>query len=196
MIANRRRVLRKGMGLVEALVALSIAASLLTATAVALTTAVKAYQINQQQAGLLQQTRLAMNRMLSTIRRNQLHQPDSSTLRTQFAAGATVTDTAIDMFDASSTEITYKYDATNKRVNMIVGGTTRPLIEGVETFTVKLEPMRSATSVRTGGPWDLLKRATILITVKPNSKNALGTEGKDEVTLTLSASVMPRRNTL
>jgi prepilin-type N-terminal cleavage/methylation domain-containing protein len=166
---SRRRVhlirRRRGMGLVELLVSLAIAASLLTATGVALNASFAAYQVNQQQATLLQSTRLTMNRILSTIRRCKLHAPDTSSQATQFAIGATVTDTGIDMFDANDVETIYRYDAANKRILFIAGGTTHPLLEGVESFNVTLEPMRSAESVRTGGPWDLLRRATIWVSV-------------------------------
>jgi hypothetical protein len=183
------------MGLVELLVALAIAASLLTAVGVALNAASDAYQINQQQAILLQSTRLTMNRMLATIRRCQLHAPDTSAKSTQFATGASVTDTGIDMYDNNNVLTIYRYDAANQRVNLIAGGNTRPMIEGVTAFNVTMQPMRSANSVRTGGPWDLLQRASIVLTVKTNAKTSSGTEGMGQQTLTMSASVMPRRNT-
>ena len=183
------------MGLVELMVALAITASLLTATAAALSAATDAYRINQQQAILLQSERLTLNRMLSMIRRCQLHAPDSATPRTQFATGATVTDTGIDMYDANNVLNIYRYDSTNQRLNLIIAGTTRPLMEGVTAFTVTMQPMRSYNSVRTGGPWDLLQRASIVLTVKTNASTSAGSEGMGEQTMTMSASVMPRRNT-
>ena len=69
------------------------------------------------------------------------------------------------------------------------------MCDGVESFTVRMEPMRSAASIRTGGPWDLMKRATFLLTVKTTSDTAVKGEGIGHQTVTLSASVMPRRNT-
>jgi type II secretory pathway component PulJ len=183
------------MGLVELMVALSISAALLTATAVALNAATDAYQINQQQAILLQSTRTTMNRMLTTIRRCQLHAPDTTAARNQFATGGTVSDTGIDMYDSNSVLTIYRYDAANQRVNLVIGGNTRPMIEGVTAFQVTMQPMRSAQSVRTGGPWDLLQRASIILTVKTNATTSAGSEGQGLQTLTMSASVMPRRNT-
>jgi hypothetical protein len=57
-----------------------------------------------------------------------------------------------------------------------------------------MEPMRSATSIKTGGGYDLLKRATVNITVRTTEENSLASETTGTQTLTLSASVMPRRN--
>ena len=194
-MSRRRRQFRRGLGLVELMVALSISAALLTATAFALDTAVKAYRINLQQAALLQNARTAMNRILTTIRRAKLHAPDSAALRTQFAANTTVTGTGIDMFDSNNTEIDFRYDATKKVVNAVYNGIAHPLIHGVEDFSITMKPMRSAASAKINGPWDLLERATILITVKTADENTMDVESPDKVQITLSASVMPRRNT-
>ena len=186
---------RSGMGLAELMIALAIAATLLAATAFALDTSIKAYRINLQQAALLQNARTAMNRILTTVRRTKLHAPDTAALRTQFAANNTVTGTGIDMFDANNNLIIFRYDAATKRVNMIANGVTSPLIHGVEDFSITMKPMRSAGSAKVNGAWDLLERATLLITVKTANENTLDTEAPDKVTITLSASVMPRRNT-
>lgn len=77
---------------------------------------------------------------------------------------------------------------------MDVAGKSHVMCDGVETFTVRMEPMRSADSIRTGGSWDLLKRATLLLTVKTNNNTSTKGEGIGKQTVTLSASVMPRRN--
>jgi type II secretory pathway pseudopilin PulG len=185
----------RGIALVEVLVAIGISALLLTATAVALNTAVRAYHINQQQALLLQHSRVAMTRMLSTVRRSKLHAPDTSSLASQFAAGATTTGTGIAMYDQNGVMVTYRYDAPTRTVQMVIGSTAYPLVHGVDEFTVSMEPMRSSTSVRTGGGWDLLRRATILLTLRNVGQTTMELEGFGDQSLTLSASVMPRRNT-
>ena len=56
--------------------------------------------------------------------------------------------------------------------------------------------MRSETSTKTGGTWDLLKRATILLTVETSTKTSFGPEDIGSMKLSLSASVMPRRQIL
>src|SRR5688500_9811580 len=53
-------------------------------------------------------------------------------------------------------------DAALHRLHLPEPPSRRHDCEGVEAFTVRMEPMRSAASIRTGGRWDLLKRATIL----------------------------------
>jgi len=57
-----------------------------------------------------------------------------------------------------------------------------------------LEPMRSSTSIRTGGVYDLLSRATILLTVRTADNTVMNSETTGDQTVTISSSVMPRRN--
>ena len=192
--ANVRRHMRSGLALVELLIALAITATLLTATAIALDASIQAYQINCQQATVLQMERVAMNRIISTIRRSKLHAPENATLGSQFAGGATVTGQAIVMYDSAGVLTSFRYDATNKVLNLVTSGVTHPLMYGVEDFQVTMEPMRSSASVKTGGSWDLLKRATILMSVRSTGKTSMNTENIGSLTLSLSASVMPRRN--
>jgi hypothetical protein len=199
--SRRRRIhsqlrRRAGIALFECLMAIAISAGLLTATAFALDASIKAFHINQQQSILMQNTRLAMTRILSTVRRCKLHAPDAAAQRVPFAAGKTVTDGGITMFDHNNQLATYRYDPATKIVNFIGNdGKSYPLIHGVEEFIVTLEPMRSPSAVRTGAGYDLLKRVTVQITVKTTEQTALAHEGVGRVKLTLSGSVMPRRNT-
>jgi prepilin-type N-terminal cleavage/methylation domain-containing protein len=191
----RRARRRHGVGLVELLVALAISAALLTATAVAIDASFKSYAINQEQSDLTQRSRLAMYRITSVIRQTQAHQPGTTTLANQFKTGKTVSDTAIDMMDLANKPVRYFYDAAEKRLMLHTDSGDHVLCDGVESFTVRLEPMRSATSIRTGGPWDLMKRATLLLTVRTTNQTSVKGEGVGNQTVTLSASVMPRRNT-
>jgi hypothetical protein len=185
---------RRGVGMVELLIALSITAALLTATAVAVDAAFKGYKINEENTLLTQRARVALNFMTTSIRTTQLHAPDTAGLATQFAGGATVTDTGIDMYDAGNRPLTFRYDAANKRLLAVSNGTTYVMAQGVESFQVKMEPMRSSASVKTGGGWDLLRRATITLSVRTNAATALPSETTGRQVVTLSASVMPRRN--
>lgn len=187
----RRR--RSGIGMVELLFALSITASLLTATAVAVNAAFRAYEVNQEQAIQLSKARVALSFITTSVRGTKLHAPKATALRTQFAAGQTVTDTGLVMYDADGNLLTFAYDATNKKLTVTGPAGTNTLARGVEAFAVTLEPMRSATSVRTGGGWDLLKRATVTLTVRAAGSASPG-ESTGTDTVTLSGSVMPRRN--
>jgi prepilin-type N-terminal cleavage/methylation domain-containing protein len=191
---TRSRSRRRGVGLIELLIALAISATLLTATAIAIDASFKAYAVNQEQSDLTQRTRLAMYRMTSMIRQTKEHAPHNSGPAGQFSGGKVVDDTGIDMFDLSGKQICYRYDAANKQLLAVVSGTPHVLCEGVQAFNVRFEPMRSPTSIKTGGAWDLVKRATVQITVKTTDKTSTKGEGVGDQTMTLSASVMPRRN--
>jgi prepilin-type N-terminal cleavage/methylation domain-containing protein len=186
---------RRGLGLPEMLISLAIAAMLLTATAFALDSSCFAYKVNQEQASLIQTDRLTLNRITTMIRRTNAHQPHTTATALSFAAGNIVTDNGIDMIDSSNVPLTFTYDSSNQRLLAISGGVTHVLANGVTSFVVTMEPMRSPESIRTGGAWDLLKRATFLISVHTNSKTAQGSETTNQQTITLSASVMPRQNT-
>lgn len=190
-----KRPRRSGLGLVELLIALSISAALLTAVAVCTDASFKAYAVNEEQSNLMQRSRLTVHRLLSYTRTCKEHQPITPALVSNFQSGFSVTDSGISMFDEAGVQLDFEYDATNKRILLTQnGGTARVLLEGVEAFQVKLEPMKSAAAIKSGGVFDLLKRATVLITVKTSGQSADVDELATSETVTLSSSVMPRRN--
>jgi prepilin-type N-terminal cleavage/methylation domain-containing protein len=189
-IANRK----SGLSLVEVLIAVAISAFLLTAVAFALDMSFKSYRINQEQASLIQRARVASYRVLAAIRQTDAHAPYTTSLLGNFAIGQTVTDTGIQMFDAGGALVVYRYDAANQRLIARTGGVDRTLLEGVTQFSVTLEPMRSATSIRTGGAHDMLGRATVLLSVRTNDATSKGSETTGNQTVTISSSAVPRRN--
>jgi type II secretory pathway pseudopilin PulG len=196
--ASRAR--RAGVGLVELMIALAIAAGLLTATAVALNASTQAYRANQELSSLGQRSRLAMHRMLLTIRAAEDHLPDSPGATADFHSGLVVTDAGIAMTapgggGGGGGVLVYKHDPANQRLLVEVNGVTRPLLEGVSQFQVRLEPMRSAEHIRTGLNYDRLRRATILMTVNSNEAQERRIESTGQASITLSSSVAPRRNT-
>src|SRR5213595_1529027 len=95
---RRMNIKRRGVGLVELLLALSISAILLTATAVAVDASFKAYAANQEESSLLQQGRMALNRMVTSIRTSDSHAPNDAKLLTDFKSGLKTTGTGIAMF--------------------------------------------------------------------------------------------------
>lgn len=191
---HRRPRRRAGLGIVELLVSLAIVAALMTAVAVAVDASFKTYAINQSESDLMQRSRVALYRMVSTIRETKLHAPGDTTLAASFAAGATVDSPSLAMFDVNDVETEYTYDATAKTLSVTRDGVSHLMLDGVTSFRVKMEPMRSATSVRTGGGWDLLKRATIYLTVNNTNRTDLAGDPTRSSTVTLTDSVMPRRN--
>ena len=184
----------RGVGLVELLIALTISASILGAVAVAMDASFKAYAINQQQAQLGQRARVVMHRLLTTVRQAREHQPVTASLVAQFSIGRNVTDTGLSLFTTEGTEISYFLDTDTNKLMMTVGGNDRVLLYGVTRFDVTFEPMRSASSIKTGGNYDLLKRATFVVTVASTDATTSIGEEQGAANFTLSSSVMPRRN--
>jgi hypothetical protein len=176
------------------LIALSISAALLTAVAVTTDASFRAYNINEEQSSLMQRARLTMHRLLTYVRTCKEHQPVTPDLVTSFVQGYTVTDAGISMFSETGAQLDFEFDAASKRVLLSENGTSRVVLRGVEMFQVKLEPMRSAAAIKSGGGCDLLKRVTILLTIKTNGQSADVDELAHAQTITLSSSVMPRRN--
>jgi prepilin-type N-terminal cleavage/methylation domain-containing protein len=185
---------RRGMGMVELLIAMSISASLLSAVAVAVDACFRGYRTNQEQAILMQRSRVSQNFICTSIRTTKLHAPLSDAQQRAFDGGAIVTDTGMEMFDLNDQLVKFEWDVPAKQLLVTSGGRTNVLAYGVENFTVRMEPMRSATSIKTGGGYDLLRRATVNITVRTTDENSESSETTGTQTLTLSASVMPRRN--
>ncbi len=189
-IINRYR----GLGLAEMMIALVIVAILLTAAAAALNASFTAYAINQEQAGLMQQARIAMHRICTMVRTCDTHAPESSAAIAGFSAGTTVADHGICMFDANGNEITYRYDSANKRLLCVSGTTEHVMLTGVEQFDVTMEPMRSEASNKSGGAYDLLRRASITLGIRTTSATANVGESTGAQVVTLSTSVAPRQN--
>ncbi|MBC8108317.1 MAG: prepilin-type N-terminal cleavage/methylation domain-containing protein [Anaerolineae bacterium] len=189
-----RRGRHRGVGLVELLVALAISAALLTAVAVATDASFRAYAINEEQSNLMQRGRLGLNRLATYIRTCKEHQPINATPITNFANGTLVTDTGISMFNEAGEQIDVEFDAVNHRIVMSKDGTAHVLARGVVAFQVKMEPMKSPAAIRAGGDFDLLRRATILLTLQTAGNLADMNEVEDGQLVTLSSSVMPRRN--
>lgn len=192
--ARFARQFRRGVGLVELLIALAISSMLLTAVGVALDASFLSYKVNQEQSTLTQRARLTMHRILTSVRQCDAHAPSTSSLLDDFALGVRVNDVGIAMIDESGDDIVYSYDTANQRVLCEINGVERVLLEGVTSFQVTLEPMRSAESIRTGGGYDLLNRATVLLTVRTTAETSMNSETTGQQTVTLSSSAQPRRN--
>jgi prepilin-type N-terminal cleavage/methylation domain-containing protein len=195
---------RRGVGLPELLIALAISAALLTATAVAVDASFKAYGVNQSQAALAQRVRVAMHRIVSTIRTTAEHLPDNDAPIDDFAAGLVCSDNAIRMLTGADRGVIFRQSGDALQMvpftivaNAIVEGPPNTLLKGVGAgdFTVTFEPMRSARQIRLGRPeYDQLKRASILLTLRPDASTVVAGEERNAEPVTLSTSVMPRKN--
>jgi prepilin-type N-terminal cleavage/methylation domain-containing protein len=92
---------RRGVTILELLIALSISALLLLATAVAVDASVRAYKNNQEQSSLIQRSRIAIDRLTTVIRTTKDHQPYSATAASGFKNGQVVSDIGVDLFDVN-----------------------------------------------------------------------------------------------
>ena len=188
------RRIRRGMGLVEIMIALSISAGLLTATAFAIDASIKNYKANQEQALLMQQARVALTRIARSIRMSGAHAPITASAVAEFKTGKTVNDSGIAMEDWEKNDIIYRVDPVEKKLLAQINDKTFVLAHGVDEFVIRMEPARSEKSARIAGPHDLLRRATINLVVRTTAETATTTESTHEHTVTLSTSVAPRQN--
>jgi hypothetical protein len=186
------------------MVALAISAALLTATAVAVDASFQAYGVNQTQSQLAQRARVAMHRIVSYVRATADHFPDNDGPYDQFVGGAVCTDTAIQMLLDDDSGVIFRQSGTNLLMvpftlsgGVRTEGTPNVMLRGVNPgdFTVTFEPMRSAEQIRVGNPdYDQLKRASIMLTVRPDASTRVSGEERTGQPVTLSTSIMPRRN--
>ena len=105
---GRRRgtsMFRSGLGMVEALISLAIAAALLTAVGVAFTSSAKAMKINDDFFRANQAARVALNRIMTQARCGSVDETSTST------SLHIITDTLKD--------VTYTYDSANKQLKLI-----------------------------------------------------------------------------
>lgn len=202
-VVSGRRV-RRGVGLVELLAALAISAALLVAVGVAVDSSFKAYAINQSHASMLQRARLAMHRITSYIRTTSQHRPDDDGVLAEFELGLVCEGSSIRMLLTDATGVIFRQSGSQLQfVNFhIEGGTlvedsSNVLLHGVNDgdFRITFEPMRSAAQIRTGDPaYDQLKRASIVLTVRNAAESTATGEQRNASPVTVSTSVMPRRN--
>jgi Tfp pilus assembly protein PilW len=198
-----RRNLRRGVGLAELLVALSISAALLTSVSVAVDASFKAYAVNQSQAQLLQRSRVAMNRMLTYIRSTSQHLPDDDDAQEAFESGLVTQASAIRMLVTPTSGVIFRQSGNELQMvpftisgGSFIEGAAHTLLNGVgpDDFRITFEPQRSTEAVKTGGKYDQLKRASISLTVRPTDNTRVVGEDSQSASVTLSTSVMPRKN--
>jgi hypothetical protein len=209
---------RRGVGLAELLIAMSIAAALLTAVAAATHAGFRSYEANVVASDTTQRARLVADRALTLLRSTDDyldasgydHDPGplSSAPRADFEKGLIVSDTGFIVFepiesidpDDGSTVWTYRqvewrFDSdAGQLLQTIDGGTERVLLRDVRGFRVTFQPMRSRNNQRLGvATFDQLRRASMVLTVglpAPSGNVAAGSSD----TFTLSGSASPRRN--
>jgi Tfp pilus assembly protein PilW len=204
LIRSKTRLRHRGIGLVELLIALAISAALLTSVAMAVDASFKAYAANQSQAQLQQRARLALNRIVTYIRSTAEHRPDDDDSLDEFESGLITTCGSIRMMLNSTSGVIFRQTGDQLQMvpftiagNTLTEGNPNTLLNGVgaNDFRITFEPQRSAAAVKTGSPlYDQLKRASIVLTLRPTATTAVQGEQVSDQLVTLSVSIMPRRN--
>ena len=161
------RRLRYGLSLVEVMVSLAIAATLLTAAAAAFNASSQVVQENDEFFRATQAARISLNQMLTQVRRG----------RVPLAAGGQ----ALRLTTAADEDVTYRYLPANQRLVLITNADgTDPdytLASNVSFMTIDVEAGKNAIGA------DCVARVSVTIRVRV---------GSNEVTLTGAAA--PRRN--
>jgi len=101
---------RKGLGLVEALISLSIAATLLTAVAAAFRASGDAIDMNDDFFRATQAARVSLARMVTQVRR-----------------GTPATDTSsssLHLLTDTGQDVSYTYDSSTQQLNLLTNGNT------------------------------------------------------------------------
>ena len=201
---------RRGLSLVELLIALAIISALLTATGVALDVSFKAYAIATQSASTQASTRLLTNRLLTNIRNAVAHQPLNMTADDITDGAVLVTDTLIESpfigfvdRNGDTVRLTW-YDANTPvsgdgstpgpdelwmRRTPASGGTIteQPVLKGVTAC--KFSMLRG----KDGDGIYVLRRATFDFTVNAGDDSTLQIEAGNVPPVRVVASTKPRR---
>jgi len=155
---------RRGLGLAEAMISLSIAAMLLTAAGAAFNASSMAIEENEKFFRVSQAARISMSRMLTQCRRGTVLTTSSST--------------SLNFNTHDMKEISYVYDATNKQLLYVTNSNlTDPdyvLARDVSACSFQYVP---GTNPATGQP--CVARMAITLTI---------TKGSNSLTLTGSAA--------
>lgn len=205
-----RRVRRRGLSLVELLIALAIISALLTATGVALDVSFKAYAIATQSASTQSSSRLLTNRLLTNIRNAVSHAPLDMTTADVADGAVLVNDTLIEspfigFIDRNGDTIRLTWyddttptpaDATTPGPNELwmrrtpVSGATiteQPVLKGVTECTFSMQRGKDGDGIY------VLRRATFDFTVEAGDDSTLQIEAGNVPPVRVIASTKPRR---
>lgn len=192
-LRHPRSLRRRGLSLIEMLVALAISAMLLTATAVAIDTSFTAYAIAAESASTQTSTRMVVNRLLTLVRTSTAHGP----MLADSAAGVTVsndivTSPYLELQEADGDFITISWDSVTQEMSLTHDPgtgtiTTQPILGGVTDCEFTLLRRRDNS-----GTW-VLERASIDFTVEADDDASLDIEVANIPEVRVIASTKPRR---
>ncbi len=188
---------RRGVSLIELLLALAITAMLLTATMVAIDVCFRSYATAAEMASAQAVTRIVTHRLLTLIRTSTAHGPlvpDGSTTPPVTLNGQTIESHYIELLDRDDNLVRVEYDANAQELWLTItpnagAGTpqTHPLIGGVTNCQFYAQRRQDDN-----GFW-VLNRGTMDLTVEPGRDATLGIENGNNTPIRMIASTMPRK---
>jgi len=207
---TRARARRRGLSLVELLIALAIISALLTATGVALDVSFKAYAIATQSASTQSSSRLLTNRLLTNIRNAVSHAPLDMTAADVADGAVLISDTLIESpfigftdRNGDAIRLTYYDDTTPVPSSDAVPGpnelwmrrtplgaatiTEQPVLRGVTDCVFSMQRGRDGDGIY------VLRRATFDFTVEAGDDSTLQIEAGNVPPVRVIASTKPRR---
>ncbi|MCC5828813.1 MAG: prepilin-type N-terminal cleavage/methylation domain-containing protein [Phycisphaeraceae bacterium] len=192
---RRRAARRRGLTLMELLVALPIIALLLTATMVAIDVSFQAYSSAAREAATQASTRMVVHRLLTLVRTSTAHEPlnaSGDALWPVTTDGDLLTSGFITLIDPRGDEIRIEFRQDIEElwaIRTTPGGTVtmEPILGNVESavFTSRRRLDRTGVFV--------LERATMDIAVRSDQEGILTVEGRADQPVRFVASTAPRK---
>ncbi len=190
---SRRSRASRGFTIVEVLIVLAILAALMTAIGFAIDASLKSFAVNVGHAEAVERARSASLRITADLRAATDVTPVDAEAIDAFKNGSSVVDRGVSFIDAAGRSVTYRFDPDASQLLADVDDLDPVVLaRGVEAFSIRLTPARSADARKAGLPHDLLDRGTLSITVRPTG--GYGDRTDTGVAVTLSASIAPRTN--
>lgn len=188
-------VRRRGLSVIEMLLALAISAMLLTATMVALDASFRAYADAAEQASSQAATRMVAQRLITLIRTSTAHGPleaDGTTVPPVTISGDIVSSHYIELIDAQGRHMRIEYRTATQElwlVNIPPSGIAieQPVLGGVTACSFQCLRRFTEDGLL------VLHRGTMNMTVQPGEDATLSLENGKAQPIRVVASTMPRR---
>lgn len=200
---SKRPRRRRGLSIIELLVALAITAALLTATMVAIDASFRAYAVAVETASTQTVTRMVTHRLLTLVRTSTAHgplQPDDDPQWPVVASGGDrdmMESQYLELLDPKGQYLRIEYRAGSQELWLLIddngnfafdaGETEQPLIGGVTAAKFHTRRRTNSTGVL------VLERGSVDLTVAADEDNTLAIEAGDSDPIRVIASTMPRK---
>lgn len=186
---------RRGVSLVELLLALAITAMLLTATMVALDASFRAYADAAEQAAVQTTSRMVTHRLLSLVRTSTAHgplEPDAASDPPVTLAGDLIQSHYLELLDPRGDIIRIEYRSDPRQLWLIrnpgaAGEVAQPVADGVLAAAFTARRRRNDDNL-----W-VLERATVDLTIEASEDNTLAVENGQTPPIRIIGSTMPRK---